>query len=70
MPRHDTPPVEQMAVETHQRPVADRCLLVASERRLRDGKHASGGTFKLHAARRGAPVRCTGLRTVRLNPSP
>jgi hypothetical protein len=34
------------------------------------GKHSSGGTFKLHAARRGAPVRYTGLQTVRLNPSP
>jgi hypothetical protein len=34
------------------------------------GRYASGGTFKLHAARRGAPVRYTGLQTVRLNPSP
>ncbi|WP_157592719.1 hypothetical protein [Solirubrobacter soli] len=34
------------------------------------GKHARGGTFTLHAARRGAPVRYTGMRTARLNPSP
>jgi hypothetical protein len=32
------------------------------------GAHRNGGVFKLHAARRGAPVRYTGLRTVRLNP--
>jgi hypothetical protein len=35
-----------------------------------DGKHPKGGTFKLHAALRGAPVRYTRLQTVRLNPSP
>jgi hypothetical protein len=34
-----------------------------------DGRHPSGGSFKLHAARRGAPVRYTGMRTVRLRPS-
>jgi hypothetical protein len=34
------------------------------------GKHPSGGTFTLHAARRGAPVRYTGMRTVRLDPLP
>ena len=34
------------------------------------GRHPKGGTFKLHAALRGAPVRYTGLRTVRLNPTP
>jgi hypothetical protein len=35
-----------------------------------DGMHPNGGAFKLHAARRGAPVRYTGMRTVRLNPRP
>jgi hypothetical protein len=34
------------------------------------GPHPKGGTFTLHAARRGTPVRYTGMRTVRLNPSP
>jgi hypothetical protein len=28
------------------------------------------GAFKLHAARRGAPVRHTCMRTIRLNPRP
>jgi hypothetical protein len=35
-----------------------------------NGTHRKGGAFKLHAARRGAPVRYTGMRTVRLNPRP
>ncbi|HWK29369.1 MAG TPA: hypothetical protein VNS09_22590 [Solirubrobacter sp.] len=30
------------------------------------GRHARGGTFKLHAARRGAPVRYTGLTKITL----
>jgi hypothetical protein len=34
------------------------------------GRYADGGTFELHAARRGAPVRYTRLWTVRLNPLP
>ena len=46
----------------------------AAQRRVlhRHPRHPrrAAASFKLHAARRGAPVRYTGLQTVRLNPSP